>query len=219
MPDQSKIFIVDDHPVFRKGLGQLINEEADMVVCGESEEVNEARRAIEKLEPDMVIVDITLKDKSGLELIRYIHENYEDIPVLVISMHDESLYAERSLKAGAKGYIMKEEMTTNVIHAIRHVLLGNIYASDAVVSSLLGKLGRKTDVVSNPLESLSDRELEVFQLIGKGYERKEIAELLGISVKTVGSYREYIKRKLRVRNSPELMKRAIEWVRKSTGST
>ncbi|MCP4161947.1 MAG: response regulator transcription factor [Deltaproteobacteria bacterium] len=211
MHHKSRIFIVDDHPIFRKGLGQLINEENDMIVCGEAEEVNEARRAIEQTEPDMVIVDITLKDKSGLELIKYLHDEYEDIPALVISMHDESLYAERALKSGARGYIMKEEMTTNVIHAIRHVLQGKIYASDNVINTLLGKLGSKSELSSNPVESLSDRELEVFQLIGKGFGRKEIADILGVSVKTIGSYREIIKRKLNLKNAPELMKRAIEW--------
>lgn len=215
MPNQSRIFIVDDHPVFRKGLSQLINEETDMVVCGEAEEVNEAKRAIERTSPDMVIVDITLKDKSGLELIKFLHDKDENMPVLVVSMHEESLYAERAIKAGARGYIMKEEMTTNIINAIRHVLAGKIYASHTVISSLIGLPGRKTEALSDPVTTLSDRELEVFQLIGKGYGRKEIAEILSVSVKTVGSYREYIKRKLHVKNSPDLMKRAIEWSRDS----
>ncbi|MFA6011129.1 MAG: response regulator transcription factor [Desulfobacteraceae bacterium] len=215
MPNQSRIFIVDDHPVFRKGLSLLINEEKDMVVCGEAEDVNEAKRAIERTSPDMVIVDITLKDKSGLELIKFLHDKDENMPVLVVSMHEESLYAERALKAGARGYIMKEEMTTNIINAIRHVLAGKIYASHTVISSLIGMPGRKTEALSDPVTTLSDRELEVFQLIGKGYGRKEIAEILSVSVKTIGSYREYIKRKLNVKNSPDLMKRAIEWTRDS----
>lgn len=215
MQNRSRIIIVDDHPVFRKGLSQLINEETDMLVCGEAEEVNEARRVIEQNEPDMVIVDITLKDKSGMELIKYLHDQYQDIPVLVISMHDESLYAERALKSGARGYIMKQEMTTNVVYAIRHVLQGKIYASENVINSLLGKLNSKTELSSNPVESLSDRELEVFQLIGKGFGRKEIADILGVSVKTIGSYREIIKRKLTVKNAPELMKRAFEWLQTS----
>ena len=213
MPNQSRIFIVDDHPVFRKGLSQLINEETDMVVCGEAEDVNEAKRAIDRTGPDMVIVDITLKDKSGLELIRFLHDTDENLPILVVSMHEESLYAERALKAGARGYIMKEEMTANITSAIRHVLSGKIYASHTVISSLIGMPGRKEGVLADPVTTLSDRELEVFQLIGKGYGRKEIAEILSVSVKTVGSYREYIKRKLHVKNSPDLMKRAIEWIR------
>ena len=213
MPNQSRIFIVDDHPVFRKGLSQLINEETDMVVCGEAEDVNEAKRAIDRTGPDMVIVDITLKDKSGLELIRFLHDTDENLPILVVSMHEESLYAERALKAGARGYIMKEEMTANITSAIRHVLSGKIYASHTVISSLIGMPGRKEGALADPVTTLSDRELEVFQLIGKGYGRKEIAEILSVSVKTVGSYREYIKRKLHVKNSPDLMKRAIEWIR------
>ncbi|MBU1170134.1 MAG: response regulator transcription factor [Proteobacteria bacterium] len=211
MPDQSRIFIVDDHPVFRKGLAQLINEESDLMVCGEAEDVTEARRALEKNKPDMVIVDITLKDKSGLDLIRFLRDNHGDIPVLVVSMHEESLYGVRAMKAGARGYIMKAEMTENVIQAIRQVLSGKIYASHDMISSLMGMLGRKAVTSSDPVQSLSDRELEVFQLIGKGYGRKEIAEILGVSVKTVGSYREYIKRKLNVKNSPELVKHAIRW--------
>jgi DNA-binding NarL/FixJ family response regulator len=217
MPNPSRIFIVDDHPVFRKGLSQLINEEKDMTVCGEAEDVNEARRAVAQASPDMVIVDITLKDKSGLELIRFLREKDENLPILVVSMHEESLYAERALKAGARGYIMKAEMIENIISAIRHVISGKIYASHAVISALIGAPGRKTETVEDPVTTLSDRELEVFQLIGKGYGRKEIAEILNVSVKTVGSYREYIKRKLHVKNSPDLMKRAIEWIRNPEG--
>ncbi len=213
MPNPSRIFIVDDHPVFRKGLALLINEEKDMSVCGEAEDVNEAKRAIERTAPDMVIVDITLKDKSGLELIRDLRDRDKNLPILVVSMHEEALYGERALKAGARGYIMKEEMSANITHAIRHVLSGKIYASHSLISALIDTSSRKTDSVSDPVSTLSDRELEVFQLIGKGYGRKDIAETLNVSVKTVGSYREIIKRKLHLKNSPDLMKRAIEWGR------
>jgi len=213
MPNPSRIFIVDDHPVFRKGLALLINEEKDMSVCGEAEDVNEAKRAIERTAPDMVIVDITLKDKSGLELIRDLRDRDKNLPILVVSMHEEALYGERALKAGARGYIMKEEMSANITHAIRHVLSGKIYASHSLISALIDTSSRKTDRVSDPVATLSDRELEVFQLIGKGYGRKDIAEILNVSVKTVGSYREIIKRKLHLKNSPDLMKRAIEWSR------
>lgn len=213
MPNPSRIFIVDDHPVFRKGLALLINEEKDMSVCGEAEDVNEAKRAIERTAPDMVIVDITLKDKSGLELIRDLRDRDKNLPILVVSMHEEALYGERALKAGARGYIMKEEMSANITHAIRHVLSGKIYASHSLISALIDTSSRKTDRVSDPVATLSDRELEVFQLIGKGYGRKDIAETLNVSVKTVGSYREIIKRKLHLKNSPDLMKRAIEWGR------
>ena len=211
MQPKAKIFIVDDHPIFRKGLGQLINEEPDLMVCGEAEDVNEARRAIADLKPDMAIIDITLKDKSGLELLNDLHHQNRHIRTLVMSMHDESIYAERALKSGAGGYIMKQEMTSRVIHAIRHVLSGKIYASDTIITRLLGKLGEPDKSSVNPVKTLSGREFEVFQLIGKGFGRKEIAEVLGVSVKTVGTYRDLIKKKLDLKNSPELMRYAIEW--------
>jgi DNA-binding NarL/FixJ family response regulator len=212
---KSEILIVDDHPIFRRGLSQLINEEHDMDVCGEAEDVDEAKKAIGKLQPDMVIVDISLKDRSGMELLRYMTEKYPQLPSLVLSMHDETLYAERVLRAGARGYIMKQEMTGNVIQAIRQVLKGKIYASDSIVESMLGKLtdNRVRDISENAVDKLSNRELEVFQMIGKGFGRKEIAEMLNLSVKTIGTYRENIKKKLTLKNSSELMKHAFEWVR------
>jgi DNA-binding NarL/FixJ family response regulator len=212
---KSEIIIVDDHPIFRRGLAQLINEEHDMEVCGEAEDVDEAKKAIGKLKPDMVIVDISLKDRSGMELLRYMAEKYPHLPSLVLSMHDETLYAERVLRAGARGYIMKQEMTGNVIQAIRQVLKGKIYASDSIVESMLGKLtdNRTCDISENAVDKLSNRELEVFQMIGKGFGRKEIAEMLNLSVKTIGTYRENIKKKLNLKNSSELMKHAFEWVR------
>ena len=215
MQIKSEILIVDDHPIFRRGLAQLINEEQDMGVCGEAEDVDEAKKAIGKLKPDMVIVDISLKDRSGMELLRYIMEKYPQLPSLVLSMHDETLYAERVLRAGARGYIMKQEMTGNVTQAIRQVLKGKIYASDSIVESMLGKLtdNRTCDISENAVDKLSNRELEVFQMIGKGFGRKEIAEMLNLSVKTIGTYRENIKKKLNLKNSSELMKHAFEWVR------
>lgn len=214
MPYPARILIVDDHPVFRKGLAQLINEEKDMTVCGEAEDVTAAENAILTLKPDMVIIDITLKDKSGLELLADIQATRPGLPTLIVSMHDESLYAERAFRLGAMGYIMKGEMSDTVIQAIRQVLAGRIYASDTMVSRMVGRLSRKADPTSHPVESLSDRELEVFQLMGKGFQRKEIADLLGVSVKTVGSYRELIKKKLQVQNSGELMREAVAWVRR-----
>ena len=214
MHPKSKILIVEDHPIFRRGLAQLINEEKDMEVCGEAETVAEAKRAIKQCRPDMVIVDITLKGKSGLELLRDLGERQADLPTLVLSMHDEALYAERVLRAGARGYIMKQEMTGNVIQAIRQVLKGKIYASENIVENMLSKLTDRTgDTNRDPVESLSDRELEVFQLIGSGMGRKEIAGMLNLSVKTIGTYRENIKKKLNLKNSSELMKHAFEWVR------
>ncbi|MBP7736818.1 MAG: response regulator transcription factor [Spirochaetes bacterium] len=215
---QSKILIVDDHPIFRKGLAQLINEEKDMAVCGEAETVFDAQKQIGKLAPDIVIVDMTLKDMSGLELIRYVRERYPDLPVLVLSMHDESLYAERVLRAGARGYIMKQEMTDRVITGIRQVLAGKIFVSEAMAESLIGKAtSKKTPAPMSPVDGLSDRELEIFTMIGRGVSRGEMAEKLNLSVKTVGTYREKIKEKLNLKNSAELVKCAVEWV-KETGA-
>ena len=214
MSNKARIMIVEDHPIFRKGLAQLINEEKDMEICGEAEDVIEAKKLLDKVRTDMVIVDLTLKGVSGLELIKNIHERFPDMPVLVLSMHDESIYAERVLRAGARGYVMKQEMTNKVIVAIRHLLEGKMFFSESVVESMLGMMTGKSAAPSqNPIETLSDRELEVFTLIGNGIGRKEMAEMLHLSGKTVGTYREKIKEKLGARTSPELTKRAVEWVK------
>jgi DNA-binding NarL/FixJ family response regulator len=218
MSARSRIMIVDDHPIFRKGLGQLINEETDMEVCGEAEDVPEAKRLLDKLKPDMVIVDLSLKGASGLELIRYIHDLTPGRPVMVISMHDETVYAERALKAGARGYIMKQEMTGKVVTAIRQVLHGKMFFSEDIVESILGRVAVDSPAIrKDPVSTLSDRELEVFTLIGKGTGRKEMASLLNVSIKTIGSYREKIKEKLNIKSSPELAKRAVEWVQSQGG--
>ncbi len=207
--------IVDDHPIFRKGLAQLINEEDDMAVCAEAETVFDAQKMIAKTRPDMLIVDISLKDASGLELVKYMRERNVKIPVLVLSMHEESEYAERAMKAGAQGFIMKQEMTNNVISAIRRVLSGKNYLSENMLDSILERIG---DVDKNapedPVRRLSNRELEVFGMIGRGIKNGEIASRLNVSVKTVGTYRENIKKKLNARNSGQLMKMAIEWNKK-----
>ncbi|MCP4717941.1 MAG: response regulator transcription factor, partial [Desulfobacteraceae bacterium] len=197
MQDRKKIFIVDDHPVFRKGLAQLIDEEEDLRVTGEAESVTQAIQLIQKSLPDLVIVDITLKDKSGIDLIEYLKEHFPKLPILVISMHDESLYAERVLRAGALGYITKQEMTGNVVAALRQVIAGKRYVSSDMVDALLGKMMAGTSGTGkSPIEILSNRELEVFQLIGQGFKRGEIASLLHLSVKTIGTYRENIKKKM-----------------------
>ena len=206
--------IIDDHPIFRKGLAHLINEEPDMEVCGEAEDVPAAKKLIAGLAPDMVIVDLTLKGASGLELIRYIHELQPALPILVISMHDESAYAERALKAGARGYIMKQEMTVKVTGAIRQVLHGKMSFSQEIVENILGRVASHAmPVPKDPVSMLSDRELEVFTLIGRGIGRQEMASLLNVSIKTIGSYREKIKEKLGIKSSPALAKRAADWVR------
>ncbi len=207
--------IVDDHPIFRKGLAQLINEEDDMAVCAEAETVFDAQKMIAKTRPDMLIVDISLKDASGLELVKYMRERNVKIPVLVLSMHEESEYAERAMKAGAQGFIMKQEMTNNVISAIRRVLSGKNYLSENMHDSILERIGdADRKVPEDPVRTLSNRELEVFGMIGRGIKNGEIASRLNVSVKTVGTYRENIKKKLNARNSGQLMKMAIEWNKK-----
>jgi DNA-binding NarL/FixJ family response regulator len=218
MPAHSRIMIVDDHPIFRKGLAQLINEEIDLEVCGEAEDVPEAKKFLEKLKPDMVIVDLSLKGASGLELIKYIHDQSPGRPILVLSMHDEAVYAERALKAGARGYIMKQEMTGKVVTAVRQVLNGKMFFSDDIVETILGRVAVNAEnAPKDPVATLSDRELEVFTLIGRGLGRKEMASMLNVSIKTIGSYREKIKEKLRIKTSPELAKRAVEWLQSLGG--
>jgi DNA-binding NarL/FixJ family response regulator len=212
MHHQSRVFIVDDHPIFRKGLSHLINEEPDLAVCGEAESVGDAIREIRQTKPDVVILDITLKDTSGLELIHMLNAQFAFMPILVVSMHDESIFAERVLRAGALGYINKQEVTGKVVRAVHQVLEGRIYASEAMVETLLGKIIFKpANASENPLECLSDREMEIFQLVGKGFGRKEIAGMLHVSVKTVGTHRENIKKKLQLKNSAELMRCAVDW--------
>ena len=208
-----KIFIVDDHPIVRKGLTQLINQEADLVVCGEAESAHEALDVLKKLKPDLAIVDISLQGIDGIELIKTMKVRYADLPVLVVSMHDESIFAERALRAGARGYIMKQEAIEKMMEAIRRVLKGDIYISGRVSENIVRRfIDGKTEAPSSPVEVLSDRELEVFQLIGQGYKTSKIAQELHLSIKTVESYRANIKEKLNLKNAAELMKHAIHWV-------
>ena len=216
-----RIFIVDDHPIFRKGLIQLINEEADMEVCGEAEDVFSATHKVRQLKPDLVIADITLKDTSGLELIKFIQDNNLNIPSLVLSMHDEKVYAERALVTGARGYIMKQEMSGQVTSAIRQIISGKIYISesmnDRLLSNFLAKGGEsgKKNIDDDPASMLTGRELEIFRLIGKGYTRKDISESLNLNVNTIGTYRERIKEKMNISSSNELLSYAIKWVQKT----
>jgi len=182
-------------------------------VVGEAERVSEAIDRIKKTKPDLAIVDITLKDRSGMELIEYLREHSPALAVLVISMHDESLYAERVLRAGALGYITKQEMTSDVVSAVRQVLWGKRYLSARMVDALLGRMVTgNTGEGDNPVEILSNRELEVFQLIGQGFKRSEIAHMLSLSVKTIGTHHESIKKKLHIKSATELMKYAVTWI-------
>jgi DNA-binding NarL/FixJ family response regulator len=212
---RTRILLVDDHAVVRFGIAQLINRQSDMVVCGEEENAANALSAIGKLHPDLVIADISLKDSSGLELMRNIKAQYSKLPVLVVSAHDESIYAEIAFRAGALGYLMKQEALDKILMAIRRVLSGNIYVSDALAAKMLQQQIRgKVDIQESPVKSLSDRELEVFQLIGQWKKTSEIAQELHLSIKTIEYYREQIKRKLNLKNSAELTQHATSWVQR-----
>ncbi len=217
--NRTRILLVDDHAVVRYGIAQLINRESDMIVCGEEEDAAHALTAIEKLRPALVIADISLKDSSGLELMRNIKAQFTKLPVLVVSAHDESVYAEVAFRAGALGYMMKQEALEKIVTAIRRVLSGNIYVSEALASKMLQQQIRgKTDVQDSPVKSLSDRELEVFQLIGQWKKTSEIAQELHLSIKTIEYYREQIKHKLNLKNSSELTQHATAWVQRELPS-
>jgi len=207
-----KVVLVDDHPIVRQGLAQMIARELDMEVCGEAETAADALKAIAACKPDVAVVDLSLKGTSGLELLKDLKVRFPKLPVLVLSMYDESMYAERALRAGAKGYMMKEEATEKVLAAIRGILAGQIYLSEAMASRLLHMAvdGRTPGAVS-PTERLSDRELEVFQLIGQGYGNTDIAQQLHLSPKTVETYRAHIKEKLGLSGATELLQHAIQW--------
>lgn len=209
---KDRIFIVDDHPIVRRGLGQLINQEDDLVICGEAENAETALELLKKVKPDLAIVDISLRGIDGIELTRLIRARFDNIPVLVISMHDESLFAERALKVGARGYIMKQEAIEKMMEAIRKVLRGELYVSERVSANIVKRfVDGKAEGASSPEELLSDREMEVFQLIGQGYATRQIADQLHVSVKTVETYRANIKEKLNLKNATELMKHAVHW--------
>jgi DNA-binding NarL/FixJ family response regulator len=206
------VFIVDDHPIVRQGLALLINREPDLGVCGDAEEACSALSRIQELKPALVIVDISLNGPDGLDLLKSIRARDPNLPVLMLSMLDESLYAERALRAGASGYIMKQEATERVLVAIRRILNGEIYVSEQVSNRMLHRfVGGNQAEPHSPIAELTDRELEVFRLIGEGHGTRQIAEELHISVKTVESYQAHIKMKLSLKNARELVQRAIQW--------
>ena len=210
---KTKILIVDDHPMMRQGLVQLITNEPDLTVSGEVENAEQAISIIAQAAPDLVLVDISLTGKSGLELIKDIQTMSSGLPVLVISMHDESIYAERVLRAGGRGYIMKQEGGKQIMQAIRHVLSGQIYVSTKMSGKILEIFsGRRSESGGSPVERLSDREFEVFQLIGEGKGTRQIAEQLHLSVKTVEVHRQHIKEKLKLTDAPSLTRYAVQWV-------
>jgi len=213
MRGQRRVLIVDDHPIVRQGLRRMIETEADLVVCGEVQTEREARAAIRALVPDVVIVDVSLAQGDGLELVRDVHAQRPDLPMLVLSMHDELIYGERLLAAGASGYIMKQAASDQLLVALRRVLSGGVYVSDTLAESM-GKQ-RRVDgadgVASDPIERLSNRELQVLSLIGRGLSSREAADGLGLSVKTVETHRQSLKRKLNLATNAQLLQYAINW--------
>lgn len=213
MAENKKIYIVDDHPLMRKGLAMTIEKEIGFEVCGQSESAEKALSEMIDLKPDVAVVDISLPGMNGIELIKNVLHQEPDLKILVVSRHDEELYAERALRAGAKGYLMKLEAAEVMISALRQILNGGIYLSDKIGTKLIMKMASGNAAKSdNPLDLLSDRELEVFELTGKGLSTKEIADKLHISVKTVESHRANIKEKLQVDTANELMRHAVKWV-------
>lgn len=210
---QTRILLVDDHPLMRQGLALALAEEPDFEVVGQAADAEEALSAFDRLAPDLVIVDISLPGMSGLELTKHLAAIRERLPILVVSRHDEALYAERAIRAGARGYVMKLEAGDLIVEAIRHVLRGGIYLSEEMKDRMLfgAASGSKTPT-QTPLEVLSDRELEVFEMTGRGRTTREIAERLHLSVKTVESYRARIKTKLNLSTAAELMQHAVQWV-------
>jgi DNA-binding NarL/FixJ family response regulator len=209
---QKKIFLVDDHPLVREWLTNLINQQPDLVVCGESENAPQALQAIAASKPDVAIVDISLKDSSGIELIKDLKESQPGVAVLVLSMHDEAHYAERALRAGAKGYVMKRDTTKKVIEGIRRVLEGKLYISEKVGEMLAVRFVAGDRAGSrSEIEQLSDRELEVFEMLGQGLGTRQIAETLRVSIKTIQAYCARMKEKLNLKSATELLREAIRW--------
>jgi DNA-binding NarL/FixJ family response regulator len=207
-----KILLVDDHPLMRKGLALTLETEVDLTVAAQAASAEEALSLMDKTEPDLAVVDVSLPGMSGLELIKHLRAMKPDLSVLVVSRHDESLYAERAIRAGARGYLMKMEAADVIVKAVRHILNGGIYVSEEIKERLLLGMMAGKDVSQSPLEVLSDRELEVFELTGRGLGTREIAERLHLSVKTVESYRARIKNKLSLSTAPELIQHAVQWV-------
>ena len=208
-----RILIADDHPIVRRGYRALIDQESDMQVCCETANASEALSLVSTLKPDMVITDLVLAGINGLELVKQLKELRPDLPVLVVSMHDESLYAERSIAAGARGYLMKSAADTQVIEAIRKIMKGGFYLSDFIAQRLIARTaGGQQPRTSSAAETLSDRELEVFILIGQGHSTAQIAEQMKLSPKTVDTYRQRIREKLVIESSSELVRQAVLWV-------
>jgi DNA-binding NarL/FixJ family response regulator len=214
-PGKIEVIIVDDHPVVCHGIAQIIAQDDSLHVCAIAEDAKTGFEAIKKHKPDVAIIDISLKDISGIELIKWVKDQDLNVAMLVISMHDEAVYAERALKAGALGYLMKQESPDKIIQAIRQILKGEIYVSDSVAKRMMRHLLKGHDEKTMPIDRLSDRELEVFQLIGKGLKPKQIADKLCLSIKTVETYQSNIKEKLSLKNAFELTQYAVQWMQQN----
>jgi DNA-binding NarL/FixJ family response regulator len=217
-PVKKQVFIVDDHAMFRDGLRRLIDLEPDLTVCGDARDAESGLRGISETSPDLVIVDISLDSTSGIDLIKGIKREREDLPVLVVSMHSESLYGDRALRAGAMGYVMKSEPATTVVEAIRKVLSGNVHISEKMATLMVSKLVKgEQDQIPSPLETLSDRELEVFRMLGQGKGTREIAQEMNVALPTISSFKNRIKEKLNFKNSTEMILYAMQWFQKEPG--
>jgi len=215
---RKKVLIVDDHPLMREGLGKVISQQEEMAVCGEAGDASGGLAAVAKCRPDIVIVDISLDKGSGLDLIKDMHAQYPKLPILALSMHHENLYAERALRAGARGYIMKSEPASMVMMAVRKVLRGQTAVSENIVNRLVGRRGRAEQSEDcSPTDVLSDRELEIYRCLGEGHGTRKIATKLHIAVSTVESYRAGIKQKLNLNNATELVASATRFVTEESG--
>lgn len=209
---RSRLMIVDDHPIVRHGLRRLLESEPDMEVCGEAETARAAKSMIRELRPDAVIVDVSLAQGDGMELVKDARAHYPYLPMLVLSMHDEMIYAERMLSAGANGYIMKQAASEQFLLALRRILAGGIYVSDSVGNNMIEKFASGSAYLSaNPVDTLSNRELQVLHMIGKGLSTRQAADALNLSIKTVESHRQRVKRKLSLRTSTQLVQYAVNW--------
>lgn len=208
-----RVFIVDDHPIVREGLAQMINRELDLAVCGDAPDMPRALEGICALKPDVLLVDISLNGPDGLDLVKHLRTQDPSLPILILSMHDESIYAERALRAGANGYIMKQEATDKVLVAVRRILDREIYVSSRIANQMLRHFvgASSQEPRHSSVDGLSDRELEVLRLMGEGHSTRQISEKLHLSIKTIESYQAHLKEKLSLRNSRELVQYAVKW--------
>jgi DNA-binding NarL/FixJ family response regulator len=212
-PDPARIVLVDDHPMVRERLAEVINREPDLSVCGEAEDRGGALEVIGRVRPRLAIVDLTLKRSNGLDLVKDLRVMHPELLILVLSMQDENLYAERVIRAGAHGYITKQEATRKILDAIRQVMAGKVFVSEELSAEILARMLGRSKAATRTLDVLSDRELQVFSLVGEGFGTRQIAEQLGLDVKTVETYRTRIKEKLELKDASELLRQAIAWKR------